>query len=1159
MTKKLLIFLAAACWCAFQSLAIDASYYTTSSKLSGGRWVKIKVTESGIQQITREQLSAWGFTDMSKVTVHGHGGVTGHDEIINASVADDLAAQPVVYRDDRILFYGESNCRPDFEYTLSSLASSAVPVVQHNNAADAGYYFITDAISPAEIEEIPFNPTSGNVFDYHYSIAFFEEDLINPFRAGQHYFGREMTSGTPVDITFEMPDRALDTPLGTKAAMRAILIATSMRDAVFKAQVNDFELSFSVASADRFHLFNQNSESASSFKTFYVSPTDTKVDISLAAVPDSYMSFATLDWLTFTYPRKNILRSGNSELLITTNAISEGDTELLAVDDPSVLVWNVEKPYNVRPYATIFDPEAGTLQFTADSDCSTASEKTSKGFRAIAFDPAADHHEVEFAGEVANQNIHGAPTPDFIILTSELCRQQAERLAELHRNHLGQKVLVVGQEEVFNEFSSGTPSTWGIRRAVKMFHDRSVAASDDSPKTRALLLFGGGMYDNRGLFLPASTYLSQGAMLLTYGAPDLATAAYTTVSYVSDTYYGLCSDTWSRPSIPGMQQDVSVGRLPALDMAEAVAAVDKIEDYILNPPSVDVHGRSLIVADYGDENSHMNNAEDAARILMEELPGITNNKAYVALYEIEGDDSHLVTSAIARALKNSVGLFSYSGHGRSDALMQTQSWTLSDVYSTKYSFYPIAMLATCDTYKFDDASTSLVSRMVMTKGGGTIGAIAHGRIAYQAENQIFNIAVTRAYAIADHSTLTGDIYRVARNTIIAANPYEDRLRNNTLCYNYCGDPALPIYVPTQGIRLTTVNEQPIAGDGEPKSVIVPFARNMVDGCILTPDGKEIDTAFNGTAVMTIYESPVTRPIFIHKPNSGHQPDVPQDIYVDEDVLCEAVGEVVDGHFSIGFSTPTPLKSGSHNRMTIFAYPQNSTSHSLASTFTTNVIVSDENSPETPADTEPPVITNLYINNPGFVDGDEIESSEITLYVEIAPDESGIRKSSSIIGGNPHIVIDNNRIIAIPASSIRTMDDGSTFIAMTIPTTDEGRHRLRLKVFDNIGNASTATISFTILGQPTEVKLGVEEYPARTVATVTAECSADEAPEGRIVIEDADGKTIFSREGCTFPFEWNLSDADGNPAPDGLYTLRAYLKAGKRLCSARPVEILILRQ
>lgn len=1158
MTKKLLIILTIALCSAFSLAAIDASHYSSSSRLANGRWVKIKVSESGIQQITRQQLLDWGFPDINKVTVYGHGGVTGFDEIINASITDDLAPQPVVYRDDRILFYGESNCRPDFEFTLSSLASSAVPVVQRNNAADAGYYFITDGLPLTEISEIPFNPTSKTILDYHYSITFFEEEMTNPFRAGQHYFGRDMTSGNSVDLTFEMPDRSLDSPLGTKAAIRAILIATSMKESSFMAKVNDFELSFNVPSSDKFHLFNHNSESASSYKTFYVAPTETKVDISLTVNPDSYLTFAALDRLTFAYPRKNILRSGDSELLITTNSISQGDTEVLAVDNSSVRIWNVEKPYNVRPYSTSFDAEAMTLSFTADANCSTASAKSGNGFRAIAFDPDADHHSVEFAGEVPNQNLHGAPTPDFIIITSELCRTQAERLAELHRNYLGQQVLVVGQQEIFNEFSSGTPSTWGIRRAVKMFHDRSVSSSAGSPKTRSVLLFGGGMYDNRGLFLPASTYLNQGALILTHGAPDLSIAAFTTVSYVSDTYFGICGDSFSRPSLAGQPQEINVGRIPAFDLPDATAAVDKIEEYLSNPPYIDVHNRSVIIADFSDENSHLNNAEDAARILLDKLPGITNNKAYVALYEIDGGDSHLVTSAIARALKSGVGLFSYSGHGRTDALTQSESWTLNEINSTKYNFYPIAMLATCETYKFDDASTVLASRMVMTKGGGTIGTIAHSRIAYQNENQIFNNAVTKAYAMADHSTLTGDIYRTARNTIIAENPYEERLRNNTFCYNYCGDPALPVYVPTQSIALTTVNSRPHAADGEPKSEIIPLEMNKIEGNVLTPGGDAVDTEFNGTVVMTLYESPVTRQIFIHKPNTGHMPDRPQAIDLDEDVLCEAVGEVVDGRFSISFSTPTPANSGSHNRMTLFAYPRNRTQHSLASGYTLNVVARGDTAPEIPADTEPPTITRAYINTPEFIDGEEIDSSEITLHVEIAPDESGIRKASSIIGGNPYIVIDNNRIFQIPASSFRSMEDGSTHIAMAVPSVDDGRHELRLKVFDNVGNASSATLSFTVISGGTDVKLSVGEYPSRSVATIDAECSASDEPQGRIVIEDADGNTVFSREECTFPFEWNLSDTRGNPAPDGLYTLRAYLMAGKRQCSASPVQILILR-
>ena len=82
---------------AMSASATDAGHYTSSSVLSSGRWVKIRVNESGIQQITNEQLREWGFDNPSAVTVYGFGGVAGVSELLDESVPDDLPQQPVVY------------------------------------------------------------------------------------------------------------------------------------------------------------------------------------------------------------------------------------------------------------------------------------------------------------------------------------------------------------------------------------------------------------------------------------------------------------------------------------------------------------------------------------------------------------------------------------------------------------------------------------------------------------------------------------------------------------------------------------------------------------------------------------------------------------------------------------------------------------------------------------------------------------------------------------------------------------------------------------------------------------------------------------------------------------------------------------------------------
>ena len=73
---------------------------------------------------------------------------------------------------------------------------------------------------------------------------------------------------------------------------------------------------------------------------------------------------------------------------------------------------------------------------------------------------------------------------------------EANRLADYHRQKRGITVNVVDEGSVFNEFSSGTPDASAYCRYAKMFYDRGKTVGN-APQW--LLLFGDGLYDNRGL------------------------------------------------------------------------------------------------------------------------------------------------------------------------------------------------------------------------------------------------------------------------------------------------------------------------------------------------------------------------------------------------------------------------------------------------------------------------------------------------------------------------------------------------------------------------------------------------------------------------------------------------------------------------------------
>ena len=50
-----------ACATAIAAFGFNASNYASTSKLASGKWVKISVAESGVYQLTSDELKAMGF------------------------------------------------------------------------------------------------------------------------------------------------------------------------------------------------------------------------------------------------------------------------------------------------------------------------------------------------------------------------------------------------------------------------------------------------------------------------------------------------------------------------------------------------------------------------------------------------------------------------------------------------------------------------------------------------------------------------------------------------------------------------------------------------------------------------------------------------------------------------------------------------------------------------------------------------------------------------------------------------------------------------------------------------------------------------------------------------------------------------------------------
>ena len=87
-----------------------AGTYAAHSALASGRWVKIQVAENGVYKLTDAQLQNMGFSDPSKVSIHGYGGWM-LSETLDGSAPDDLPTIPIYRGDGYILFYGKGTVK----------------------------------------------------------------------------------------------------------------------------------------------------------------------------------------------------------------------------------------------------------------------------------------------------------------------------------------------------------------------------------------------------------------------------------------------------------------------------------------------------------------------------------------------------------------------------------------------------------------------------------------------------------------------------------------------------------------------------------------------------------------------------------------------------------------------------------------------------------------------------------------------------------------------------------------------------------------------------------------------------------------------------------------------------------------------------------------
>ena len=160
-----------------------AERYAEHSVLSKGKWAKIRVSSSGIHQLTASTIKSAGFSDLSKVRIYGYGGYLVPEVLTEEYLRDydDLKEIPTCTVGEKKLFYAKGSVYWDSKDSRARV---------RNPYSDYGYYFITqDDNEPLTCTEEELLNTAWPTPDAYHTL--YEEDNSTWMYGGRNLFNSE--------------------------------------------------------------------------------------------------------------------------------------------------------------------------------------------------------------------------------------------------------------------------------------------------------------------------------------------------------------------------------------------------------------------------------------------------------------------------------------------------------------------------------------------------------------------------------------------------------------------------------------------------------------------------------------------------------------------------------------------------------------------------------------------------------------------------------------------------------------------------------------------------------------------------------------------------------------------------------------------------------
>ena len=185
----------------------------------------------------------------------------------------------------------------------------------------------------------------------------------------------------------------------------------------------------------------------------------------------------------------------------------------------------------------------------------------------------------------------------------------------------------------------------------------------------------------------------------------------------------------------------------SLNSFKSNTIVEKIEYYIKNENYGEWKNKSIFLADDGDDNLHVEEADSVCRIFEHLNPDILTRKLYFDSYIQEvnavGEFYPLLKKEFMDYINNGVLFINYMGHSGYNNWANEQILTLSDIESMHNQHLPFVISSSCSFSRFDDFKLSGGEAMALNGNGGAIATISAARTVYAQPNMLLNIELVK--------------------------------------------------------------------------------------------------------------------------------------------------------------------------------------------------------------------------------------------------------------------------------------------------------------------------------------------------------------------------------------------------------------------------------